>query len=265
MPCEHFVSAASAAFLCTLERMNSEDIPFRFETGFLCNYKPVDYARNVIVDKFLANPEASRLWFIDSDIVPAPNSLQLILHRGDIVAAPYPFWGSASIKKQEELEEAVAEATWGTYKWNYDGGGFNQPGVLDAGLFEYDAAPTGMMIIRRRVFEDQGMLFPSLSHPKVNGNIVTMAEGDVKPFFRNMYQFTGAYEATEDMEFCWRARKHGYRTLIDNGVKCGHLKMVNLKQVMDFAVRSYEKGCSDLMKVVAAAYEEPQGVSVRAS
>lgn len=263
VPCEHLISAAVTAFLCTLERMNSENIPFRFETGLLGNYKPVDHARNVIVDQFLKNPEASRLWFIDSDLVPAPNTLQLVLHKGDIVAAPYPFWGSTS--KNEEDREEFAEAVWGTYDWVNEGGGFKQPGILEKGLKEHDAAPTGMMIISRRVFEDPAMIFPDTSHRKMNGQTVHMGEKDVKPFFRNMYQFTGALEATEDLEFCWRAKAHGYRTLMDHGVKCGHLKMVNLKQVMDFAIRSYEKGCKDLMEVIKKAESgEPQGVVVAA-
>jgi hypothetical protein len=268
VPCEHLASAAVTAFLCTLERMNRENIPFFFETGLLGNYKPVDYARNVIVKQFLENKEASRLWFIDSDIVPAPNSLQLVLQKGDIVAAPYPFWGSTAKAPQSAFDQGYehefAECVWGVYDWKPEGGGFIQPGVLEKGLKEHDAAPTGMMIIRRHVFENPKMVFPITWHMKMNGQRVEMSDTDVKPYFRNMYQFTGALEATEDLEFCWRARQNGYSVMMDHGVKCGHLKMVNLKQVMEFAVRSYEKGAKDLLNVVIAAQDQPQGVVVAA-
>ena len=248
VPCGFFVSAAVTAFLGLLERLNSEPkCPYRFTTGLLGNYKPADYARNVIVEAFLEDASASRLWFIDSDMIPAPNSPQLLWHKKyDIVAAPYPFWG----RRNAEWEP---DASWGIYDFSDDRRSFKQKSPLDEGLVHNDAAGTGMMIISRRVLEDPRMIVENRSYQKMDRSVVSLKPSDARPFFQNGYKANGAFEWTEDLEFCYRARNLDYSVVVDHGVKCGHIKQVDVLHVMDFAVRSYQKGWNDYEKMAEQA------------
>ena len=108
-PCMGFISAGLAAFATALERMSADPrCPFEFDYAQKVNTSPWDFARNQIVDDFLkSDKNYSRLWFIDSDIMPQVNSLQLAFTRADIVAAPYPIWGKWGPERVQQIQWRV--------------------------------------------------------------------------------------------------------------------------------------------------------------
>ena len=64
-------------------------IPFSVDT--LINESLVSRARNSLVAKFLANPHATHLMFVDADITFAPDDvLKLVLHNKGVVCGAYP-------------------------------------------------------------------------------------------------------------------------------------------------------------------------------
>lgn len=66
---------------------------FKFTVCWIAGARPCDYARNLLVQNFLTT-DATRLWFMDSDTIPPPNILDLLLMDADIVSGITPTWGN---------------------------------------------------------------------------------------------------------------------------------------------------------------------------
>jgi hypothetical protein len=115
------------------------------------------------------------------------------------------------------------------------------------GVIERDAAGTGMMIIARRVFEDPRMKYPR-EYMTFTGRATTLRDCDPDGWFLNRHKPNGAYEATEDIDFCYRAKKLGYRLMVDYGVKSGHIKQVDVLDIAKYSVEAYENGFRDALE-----------------
>jgi hypothetical protein len=236
------VSAAVTGFCCMLERISADPkCRFDFDTGFLSNTTPWDFARNQIVDEVLKDPRGfSRLWFLDSDIIPSPASLRLLLVDADIAAGPYPIWGKWGKDRKIEMQ-------WSVYEWDEAKQGYLQPDMPDDGVLERDGAGTGMMIIRRRVLEDPRMSYPR-EYVSFTGQRREFRDIDPNGVFCNRHKPNGQFDATEDLDFCYRAKNLGYTLKVDYAVKCGHIKSIDVLDVARYSVDAYENGFRDALE-----------------
>ena len=133
------------------------------------------------------------------------------------------------------------------YEWDEEREGYIQPDMPEDGVIERDAAGTGMMIISRRVLEDPRMKFPR-EWIAMTGKKRTLRDCDPDGWFKNRHKPNGAYETTEDIDFCYRAKKLGYRLFVDYGVKSGHIKQTDVLDIAKYSVEAYENGFRDALE-----------------
>lgn len=198
--------------------------PWRFTVKRSNGFQGVAYARNKLVGDFLAT-DAEVLWFLDHDTKPSANSFELLLlqNRFDIAAGIYP-----AFQKREGQKPTL---TFGAYYENADGTWRVDP-LPETGnpIIPVDGVMMGATIIKRALFEDERLLLSPVEDPKA------------PPFFQTPIAPNGKLLATEDVDFCSRAGKLGYRIGVHSGIKWGHLKELDLLTVAGMMVDAYLKG-----------------------
>src|SRR6056300_104787 len=166
----------------------------------MTNESLISRARNTLVAKFLSNPEATHLVFIDADIGWEPWHLLLLLnHDEDVVGGLYPM-------KSMPIQWVVNGVPGSETK-------------EDGNVLEVSKTGTGFMVIKRDVFEKLK------EHPAVvpyNNEI-----GLPKELDEHMYTFfdtdvrEGRYYS-EDWTFCENWRDLGGQVWIDKRVLLKH-------------------------------------------
>lgn len=232
--------------------------------------KPVDTARNMIVETALADPETTHVFFMDSDMgFPTYALGRLGRDRKPIVGGVYfqrggvpsPHIyrfhhednpdGSCPVGRDHSGQEAgcwyvplVDEfAAW--VKRHPEQAEHPAAAVLPAtadALIECDAIATGCLLIAREVFEAI-----AAAHP-----------GERWPWFRSHATTGGG----EDFYFCREARAAGFSVWADLGVQCTHefrYAFLDRADFIDhFAIGSdHETDFSELMVDVAPQHPEP--------
>ena len=176
----------------------------------------VEYMRNRLVKAALDDPTVTDLWFIDSDVMPSPNSMDLLAVDADICGGIYPI-------PNKPLAREGSPPVWSVY---HRMDNVFAPADLpdEPTLMEAGALGTGAMIIRRKVLEDESLRF---------------AEDDqgLPCLFRTPRSNSGACLATDDLDFCRRAVDRGYKIIAHTGVRWGHIKTYDVA-VMDAAIRA---------------------------
>lgn len=173
-----------------------------------------DFARNEIVEEFLES-DCDILWFLDSDIGPAPHVLDLITLHGDkwlAAGAPYPLW----LMTPHTKEMGVA---FTAYKGNAptpDGKamGLSMAVVPKSGTEWVDGLATGCLFLKRELFKQLE-----------------------KPYFQ-FKRKPENQECTEgeDLGFALKLQKLGIKYFCDHSMVCGHRKTVDLLQVGNYAI-----------------------------
>ena len=159
-----------------------------------CAYLPV--ARNTLVAMFMADKDATDLFFIDADVGFDPLAVIKLLEREEpIVAGIYPL-------KQDKVGYPVQIK-------KEDGQPVGK--VLEDGkraLLEADYLPTGFMRIKRAVFDEMEKAYPEL---KYGATVVNTLGADVDGAydFFNMGALGSSKWTTEDYAFCERWRDIG--------------------------------------------------------
>jgi len=128
----------------------------------------VTRARNDCVAYFLANPQFTHLFWIDSDIGYSPEAaFRLLLCDHDVAAGVYPLkreeWPADGVPHgttQKRFEELYARYTVNTGRLGED-----VVLVIDSeGFMKVREAPTGFMCIKRRVFDRLIAAYPQLRY-----------------------------------------------------------------------------------------------------
>lgn len=222
IPCGMNVSASLTMFAVNLYAIGQRpECPYAFNLEIIQNYKPVDYARNVMVKHFLASRD-TRLWMIDSDIAPSVDSYKILGTDGDIVSGKYDIWGSPDAGGEIHCAPT-------SYVWEPSKAMWRTVFVPEGVNMKADAAGTGFMVIKRHVLEDKRMWLSE------DGS-------DYTPLFRNIYGPSGRIRISEDMDFCQRARNLGYSLVINGSIHVGHLKTVSVKDIVDHGARCFDRG-----------------------
>ena len=155
---------------------------------------PADYARNLGVDLFLESPH-SHILFIDSDVVPPDNSLDLMLAvNRPIVCGIYPLLLRSTI-----CMSVARRCPDNTYDFFANCG--NEP-------FEVDAGGMGCCLIERSVLERLD-----------------------RPWFCFSQRSDGTLFG-EDLHFFEKAAGLGVRPLAVPQVQCSHFRVVDLLDVV---------------------------------
>ena len=203
------------------------DCPFRFVWEICNDVRPVEYARNKLCQTLLTRPElkdAIGLWFVDSDMIPHQNAVEMLHVEADIVAA-------MAMAFDHKTDKHPARVKICLFRHNPKNNKFDSiiPKVGDT-VVDIDAAGTASMFIRRKVLEDPNMrLDPGFEY--LDGSEMALDESDAPPIFRTLYKPNGEILRGEDLDFSWRAKQAGYRIVGHVGVRYGHVKAVDLDQM----------------------------------
>jgi GT2 family glycosyltransferase len=168
---------------------------------------PLDNARSHCLSKFIeiSNNENDRLLFIDADIVPPVNALDiLIAHDKDVVGLL-----CFMIKPNESgmltpLPIAMRYNKNNQYNVYFDG----------VGLTEVDALGGGCIMSKRKVFE------------AIGGRC-----------FEFHYYPDGKLSLVGDYDYCQKVQKAGFKIYVDFANTCGHIKSVDLKSINDLMIK----------------------------
>lgn len=188
------------------------DVPYAFENILQSANSsfswPADYQRNLIVKRFLAS-DNEWLWFIDSDILPAENWMELLplLKDADVVAGIYPLM---SLPPDPPV-------VWTCYDWH--GENFKIRDITRAGEVVRGrvGAATGFMFIHRKVLEDPAVaMYPGCDPPAI---------------FKLRFEDNGKPMGTEDLLFCRKVLEAGHRISVHTGVRSGHVKTEDIRTV----------------------------------
>ena len=153
----------------------------------------IHQARNYLTSVFLTT-QYQYLLFIDSDVEFDPEAvIRMMVAKKNIVCTPYRV-------KAEDLSKHLYTVE------------FKDPKnilVLAGGLVEIEAGPTGLMLIKREVFEK----IMKNHHDLKITNKATPAAEKSHEFYYNFFDFgfNEGYSMGEDVSFCRLARGNGFK------------------------------------------------------
>jgi len=232
------VNVAILRFMLLLQQASvSATSPWKFSYYVVNGKRPVEYARNLLVGAFIEQTSASRLWFMDEDMMPGVDTHALLQVDGDIVAARAFAFDHSHEDKPPALKLCVFH-----YNLNNDFR-FNcvQPKVGDPLLMDVAAVGTATMLIKRNVLTDRRLWLDGAfryfdDHRYDCSDRATdsdAGDGFAPPIFRALYKPNGKILRGEDLDFCQRAGALGYSIKADLGIKVGHHKAVNIDEVAE--------------------------------
>jgi hypothetical protein len=182
-------------------------------------------SRSVLVSRFLDNPRATHLMFIDADIAFEPEQfLRLLRHGEDFCAGAYPLkqidW--RAVPRRAVAGEPLAAAGLSYVGEFCEGDALRREGGFATAKY----AGTGFQLIRRRVFERLIGAHPELKFKAVHtltnetpnsDNLYALFECAIDPE-------SGVY-LSEDYAFCQRWRALGGEIWLDLQSKLTHAGM----------------------------------------
>lgn len=172
-----------------------------------------DFARNGMVEEFMESG-CDILWFLDSDISPPTDILNLVVEDGDkwdLAGAPYPVFMTPGGEKDPAIVYCVYD--------NAKGVGYAPTDIPRSGKTFVNAVATGCMFIKRGVLEKME-----------------------KPYFNFEYKNeTREMTVGEDLGFCRKVNAMGYQFFVDYSLVCKHYKNVCLHDVNNYAVEYANK------------------------
>lgn len=211
-------SDAQGYFLREIEKKYADKIELVYPKD--CVHRMFhDFARNEAVKDFLAS-DCDILWFLDSDVVPPTDVLDLVTKYGqhwELAGAPYPVFMSVEGYPGQQVVFTV---------YTRDEGGLHASKLPNSGTAFVDGLATGCLFIKREVFSE-------LQEPyfefKYNEKSRQMVEG-------------------EDLGFCMKVNALGHKFFVDYALVCKHYKTVDLLSVNNYAIeftntalRAYER------------------------
>jgi hypothetical protein len=142
---------------------------------------------------------------IDSDNPPIENPLDLVAYDLDVIGLPTPVWHyTGKVKGERPIYENA-------YKYVPKEDGYTEWSTKD-GLQEVDAVGTGCLLMNKRVFEKDAMR---------------------RAPFQRIYNKDGTVERGNDIAFCEKARRHGYKIYAHYDYRCQHFAELELHEVME--------------------------------
>lgn len=188
------------------------ECPYFFKVFMPNDCAPVEYARNQCVRAFLADPFWKKLWFVDADMNPPFNALDLLDYDAPIVSGMTYIWTGERWSDDGAYKVPFMKINAFDYQPATDDFQSKLP-PKDARVFECDAAGSACLVIRREVME-------------------TMPE----PWFRTPRDPYGRTLRSEDLDFGLRCMRAGIRTLYCPKVQFGHIKEIDLAHIPKYGM-----------------------------
>ena len=176
-----------ASFLLGLDR-RTYNIIVSFTIG-----GGIAHNRNLLVNSFLKT-DYEWLLFIDSDVMPPLNVLDMVKNGKDICS------GVVYQYKHGGIVNLILDKYKDVYK-------FTKKSIEDD-ITEIDATGTGCLLINRKVFNKMK-----------------------KPYFQFLYDDSGLTKLSEDLNFCKEAQVVGFKIWLDKRIIAHHYKIVDLKLI----------------------------------
>lgn len=151
--------------------------------------------RNALVNRFLKT-DCEWIFFIDTDTIPPNNVLDMTKHKLDICSGYYYQW----------MNKKLIPLIFKRFKNGYIAHKGTPTKIKN--VVEVDGVGAGCLLINRKVFKDIK-----------------------KPYFLVVYNDEGLYSETEDLYFCKKAIKAGYKIHVDKMMAASHIKTVDLLEV----------------------------------
>ncbi len=169
--------------------------------------------RNLIVQAFLDNHTADWLWFVDTDMVFAPDTLDRMVESADPESRPIL---GALCFTQAALPDGRIAPTLFTLRENQLVRMYDYP--RDETI-EVAATGAGCLLIHRSALKIMKSLCPPPNR-----------------WFQAMVR--NGESLSEDLIFCLRAKECGFKIYVDTGIQIGHEKTYVVDQA------AYEMQCS---------------------
>ncbi len=191
--------------------VQSQNVGMRLQVMLHQGESLVTRARNNCVASFLANPEWTHLFWIDSDIGFSAEAAFRLLRSGyDIAAGVYPLkrenWPAQGVAAGTTKQMFEAGFTRYTVNTAADEGSTELKLVVQPdGFIKLSEAPTGFMVIKREVFERMMKAYPQYNY--VPDSIGVPDQGLHYRFFDVMVDPKTRRYLSEDYGFCrlWEA------------------------------------------------------------
>ena len=167
----------------------------------------IHQSRNYLTSVFLTT-DYTHLLFIDSDVEFAPEAvLHMLMAKKDIICTPYR-------AKNPDLSNPTYTVKFPDPK---------AIPILPGGLVEITAGPTGLMLIKREVFEKIIKNRPDL---KIKNRVNPGIKEDEKShsFYHLFFDFAfdDGYTMGEDLSFCKLARSEGFKLYANTNSMTAH-------------------------------------------
>jgi hypothetical protein len=200
-------------YVTSMLRFSAESahVGMRLEAMLHSGESLITRARNNCVAAFLANRHWTHLFWIDSDIGFSPEAaFRLLLSDYDVAAGVYPLkretWPDEGVP--QGTTRAQFESAYTRYTVNAEAptaSGDIELNILPDGFLRMSEAPTGFMVIKRRVFERLRTAYPELQY--VPDGIGDVDQGLHYRFFEAMVDPRTRRYLSEDYGFCrlWQA------------------------------------------------------------
>lgn len=213
----------------------------QFSVDTMVNESLIPRGRNNLVAKFMANPKATHLMWVDADIRWDPESvLRMVLYEAGVVCGLYPMKGIPI-----------------RYVLNA------QPQGRRIGpLMEVSTSGTGFMLIKREVIEKLMEVLPETKY-KDSLNLGSQFEPYMYALFDTMIDQNGNY-LSEDWTFCKRVReKLNMPIWVDTEIKLDHMGAYNFPGDIEEIKKLADEWATNLISndQQLEAYKKIQGES----
>ncbi len=233
------MNSSLARFLMTTSSLGSSFIT-------VDNTRPNEYARNIMAGMFLDKTEriAKRLWFIDSDMLPAEGALRLLDvdsgPRGGIISARCVFAGGTRMVADAGIG---VNPTFNGFKYVKGRRPPFEPVKMQKGVQDIDACGTASIIIDRAVLADTSLWYDGEYTNMLTGDrhdcslpvLNTNSNNDmlIPPIFRAHHAPNGQPILSQDIDFSWRVKQAGYSVQYAHDIHFGHLKRLNMDVILE--------------------------------
>ncbi len=170
--------------------------------------------RGKLVNQFL-DSDNDWLLFLDADMVPPPNALDMIDNGVEVCSGVYYTW-LKDILYPLVVEKSERKEDKGMYL------PYTKPFPEDTHLIEVDAVGAGILLVHKSVFK------------KLK-----------KPYFINLFDDDGQRTKGHDYLFCEKVKKAGYKVYVDTRVFCEHWKTIDLKRLHSWIFENFVKGSDE--------------------
>src|SRR6478752_586038 len=238
------------------QRRNDVDLSFIVRGGDSL----ITRSRNSIVAEFLSRPEYTHLLWIDADIGFHPEAIYRLLESNyDIAAGVYPL-------KAFQYPDEIPAMSKDELTYRYTGYPFNPIGTtftVENGFVEVKDAPTGLMMIKREVFDRMKTAYPNLKYkPDRQVGLERLAnqiDDHYYNFFDTFVDKEGRY-LSEDYAFCRLWQEIGGKVYADARSRLthtgSHQYQGDFGKMLQYRYRIEQNPPTSVNPVEAAAKEE---------